>query len=81
MKSSTTHTTLTMVFCVGLPDRSSASSSKLNSEHCPIPTIFITAHGDEKMRLRAMRSGAGNLWLILLIAQFLLESVPAALDE
>ena len=25
--------------------------SKLNAEHCPIPTIFITAHGDEKMRL------------------------------
>jgi formate hydrogenlyase transcriptional activator len=25
--------------------------AKLNADHCPIPTIFITAHGDEKMRL------------------------------
>jgi FixJ family two-component response regulator len=32
--------------------------SKLKSDHCPIPTIFITAHGDEKIRLQAMRSGA-----------------------
>src|SRR5690242_8538420 len=32
--------------------------SKLNSDHCPIPTIFITAHGDEKLRLQAMRGGA-----------------------
>src|SRR5215475_15932030 len=32
--------------------------AKLNSDHCPIPTIFITAHGDEEMRLQAMRAGA-----------------------
>src|SRR5689334_19337263 len=32
--------------------------AKLNSDHCPIPTIFITAHGDEKMRMQAMRGGA-----------------------
>jgi hypothetical protein len=28
---------------------------KLNADHRPIPTIFITAHGDETIRLRAMR--------------------------
>jgi FixJ family two-component response regulator len=28
--------------------------AKLNTEHCPIPIIFITAHGDEEMRLQAM---------------------------
>src|SRR3981081_732989 len=32
--------------------------AKLNAEHCRIPTIFITAHGDEKMRLQALRAGA-----------------------
>ena len=26
----------------------------LNAEHCRIPTIFITAHGDAKMRMRLM---------------------------
>ena len=32
--------------------------SRLVAEHYQIPTIFITAHGDEKMRIRAMRDGA-----------------------
>jgi len=29
--------------------------ARLNAEHCRIPTIFITAHGDEEMRLQALR--------------------------
>jgi FixJ family two-component response regulator len=32
--------------------------SELNAEDYRIPIIFITAHGDEKMRIRAMRDGA-----------------------
>ena len=28
--------------------------AKLNADHCRIPTIFITAHGDEKMRMQAL---------------------------
>lgn len=32
--------------------------SQLNAEGYQIPIIFITAHGDEKMRIRAMRDGA-----------------------
>src|SRR5713101_2732456 len=32
--------------------------SKLNENHYRIPIIFITAQGDEKMRLRALRAGA-----------------------
>jgi FixJ family two-component response regulator len=32
--------------------------SQLNAEGYRIPIIFITAHGDEKMRIRAMRDGA-----------------------
>src|ERR1700721_3825268 len=27
--------------------------AKLKAERCPIPIIFITAHGDTKMRIRA----------------------------
>jgi len=30
----------------------------LNAERCKIPIIFITAHGDEKMRMQALRAGA-----------------------
>ena len=32
--------------------------SRLNEEADPIPLIFITAHGDEETRIRAIRAGA-----------------------
>jgi FixJ family two-component response regulator len=32
--------------------------AKLKAERCRIPIIFITAHGDAKMRIHAMREGA-----------------------
>jgi FixJ family two-component response regulator len=32
--------------------------AKLNAERCRIPIIFISAHGDEEMRLQALRAGA-----------------------
>jgi FixJ family two-component response regulator len=28
--------------------------ARLNAERCPIATIFITAHGDEEMRLQGI---------------------------
>lgn len=32
--------------------------AQLKAERCEIPIIFITAHGDAKMRIQAMREGA-----------------------
>jgi FixJ family two-component response regulator len=32
--------------------------AKLKAERCRIPIIFITAHGDSKMRMHAIREGA-----------------------
>src|SRR5258708_9266726 len=32
--------------------------ARLKGEECDIPIIFITAHGDARMRLQAMREGA-----------------------
>jgi FixJ family two-component response regulator len=32
--------------------------ARLKEEECNIPIIFITAHGDTRMRIRAMREGA-----------------------
>ena len=55
--------------------------SKLNSDHCPIPTIFITAHGDEKMRLQAMRGGAVKFLAKPFDGETLLESVRVALKS
>jgi FixJ family two-component response regulator len=55
--------------------------SELNSNHCPIPTIFITAHGDEKMRLQAMRSGAVKFLAKPFDGETLLEGVRVALES
>lgn len=53
--------------------------SKLNSDHCPIPTIFITAHGDEKIRMQAMRGGAVKFLTKPFDCDTLLEAVRVAL--
>jgi FixJ family two-component response regulator len=55
--------------------------ARLNTEQCPIPTIFITAHGDEKMRLRAMRGGAVKFLAKPFDGAILLEAVRVALDS
>ena len=55
--------------------------SKLNSDHCPIPTIFITAHGDEKMRLQAMRGGAVKFLMKPFDGETLLDAVQLALKH
>ncbi|HUO14329.1 MAG TPA: response regulator [Verrucomicrobiae bacterium] len=53
--------------------------TRLNSDHCPIPTIFITAQGDEKMRLQAMRGGAVKFLTKPFDCTILIEDVRVAL--
>ena len=55
--------------------------AKLNAERCPIPIIFITAHGDEEMRLQAMRAGAVKFLAKPFDGAILLESVRVALQS
>ncbi len=55
--------------------------ARLNTEQCPIPTIFITAHGEEKMRLQAMRGGAVKFLAKPFDGAILLEAVRVALDS
>lgn len=54
--------------------------AKLNADHCRIPTIFITAHGDEKMRMQALRAGAVEFLAKPFDDEALLDSVRAALE-
>jgi FixJ family two-component response regulator len=53
--------------------------ARLNAEHCKIPTIFITAHGDEEMRFKALREGAVEFLPKPFDDDILIESVRAAL--
>jgi FixJ family two-component response regulator len=55
--------------------------AKLSAEQCRIPTIFITAHGDEKMRMQALRAGAVEFLAKPFDDEVLLESVRAALTN
>ena len=55
--------------------------AKLNAEHCRIPTIFITAHGDTKMRMQALRAGAVEFLAKPFDDELLLDSVRAALEN
>jgi FixJ family two-component response regulator len=55
--------------------------AKLNAEHCRIPTIFITAHGDAKMRMQALRAGAVEFMAKPFDDEVLLESVRVALES
>jgi FixJ family two-component response regulator len=54
--------------------------AKLNADRYRIPTIFITAHGDEKMRMHALRAGAVEFLAKPFDDEVLLEKVRAALD-
>ena len=55
--------------------------AKLNAERHRIPIIFITAHGDEKMRMQALRAGAVEFMAKPFDDEALLESVRAALEN
>lgn len=54
--------------------------SKLNLDHHRIPIIFITAHGDEKMRMQALRAGAVEFLTKPFDDEALLDSIRAALQ-
>jgi FixJ family two-component response regulator len=54
--------------------------ARLKDEECDIPIIFITAYGDARMRIQAMREGAVEFLAKPFDHQLLLKTVRAALD-
>src|ERR1700723_3444961 len=54
--------------------------AKLKEEGCDIPVIFITAHGDARMRILAMRDGAVEFLAKPFDHHLLLKRVRAALN-
>ena len=54
--------------------------ARLKKEECNVPIIFITAHGDARMRIRAMREGAVEFLAKPFDHHLLLKRVRAALD-
>lgn len=82
LNSGRQHETGCLITDIRMPGMSGLElQSKLNSEHCPIPTIFITAHGDEKLRMQAMRGGAVKFLAKPFDGETLLEAVRVALKQ
>src|SRR3984957_17547204 len=54
--------------------------ARLKDEECSVPIIFITAHGDARMRVRAMREGAVEFLAQPFDHQPLFKRVRAALE-
>ena len=65
---------------IRMPGRSGLDlQAALKADRIAIPIIFITAHGDERMRLQALRSGAVEFLAKPFDDEVLLETVRAAL--
>src|ERR1700732_1875405 len=59
LKSGLQRDTACLIADIRMPGMSGLElQAKLIAERCCIPTSFITAHGDAKMRLQALRAGA-----------------------
>jgi FixJ family two-component response regulator len=54
--------------------------SRLKADRCRIPIIFITAHGDPKMRAQAIRDGAVEFLTKPFDNTVLLQTVHAAIE-
>ena len=81
LNSGLQHKTGCLIVDIRMPGMSGLElQEKLNAEHCQIPTIFITAHGDAAMRMKAMRAGAVEFLTKPFDDGALLDSVRAALE-
>jgi len=82
LKSGQQRQTSCLIVDIRMPGMSGLElQAKLNAEHCRIPTIFITAHGDTKMRMQALRAGAVEFLAKPFDDELLLDSVRAALEN
>jgi FixJ family two-component response regulator len=82
LQSGDQHQTACLIADIRMPGMSGLDlQAKLNAEHCRIPTIFITAHGDARMRMQALRAGAVEFLAKPFDNDALIASVRAALES
>jgi FixJ family two-component response regulator len=82
IESGQQHQTACLITDIRMPGMSGLElQAKLNAEGCRIPIVFITAHGDAKMRMQALRAGAVEFLAKPFDDEALLESVRAALES
>ena len=82
LDSGVQHTAGCLIADVRMPGMSGIElQAKLKADRCRLPIIFITAHGDAKMRIQAMRDGAVEFLTKPFDNAVLLETVHAAVDD
>jgi FixJ family two-component response regulator len=81
LESGEQHNAACLIADIRMPGMSGLElQAKLNAERCRIPIIFITAHGDAKMRVQAMCDGAVEFLTKPFDNAVLLQTVQAALQ-
>ena len=82
LRSGQQHQTACLIADIRMPGMTGLElQAKLNAERCRIPIIFITAHGDERMRMQALRAGAVDFLAKPFDEETLLESVRVAVES
>jgi FixJ family two-component response regulator len=82
LESGETRETVCLIADIRMPGMSGLElQARLNADHCRIPIVFITAHGDEKMRMRALRAGAVEFLAKPFDEETLLHCVRAAVEN
>ena len=82
LDSEARHEAVCLIADIRMPGLSGLElQAKLKAERCRLPIIFITAHGDDEMRILAMREGAVEFLTKPFDDEVLLEIVTAALDR
>jgi FixJ family two-component response regulator len=81
LKSGIQYQTGCLITDIRMPGMSGLElQAKLDADHCTIPTIFITAHGDTKMMMEVLRAGAAEFLTKPFDHAVLLKHVRAALE-
>jgi FixJ family two-component response regulator len=81
LESGDRHKAACLIADIRMPGMSGLElQARLNAEHYRIPIIFITAHGDARMRIQAMCDGAVEFLTKPFDNKVLLHTVRAAVD-
>jgi FixJ family two-component response regulator len=82
LESGEQHQTACLIADIRMPGMSGLDlQARLNAEQIRIPTIFITAHGDARMRMQALQAGAVEVLAKPFDDEVLLDSVRSALEH
>jgi FixJ family two-component response regulator len=80
LRSGAQHLSSCLITDIRMPGMSGLDlQARLNAEHIRIPVIFMTAHGEDRIRMQALRAGAVDFLAKPFDDNVLLETVRAAL--